>query len=90
MKQFKCIAHIRKNATGEVRSKPSVEFGDDGNDDPGFFTWQEGNFACDCNRELFFERIDGKEISHEQCSEGRFSVNLENEAGKIYYREFPA
>ena len=40
-------------------------------------------------RELFFERSAGNEIETEECSDGRFSVNLENPVtGEIYYREF--
>ena len=28
------------------------------------FIWEEGNYSCDCNRNLFFERAGGNEPSH--------------------------
>lgn len=86
-----CIAHIRLNATGEVRRHPTTELIDDGEDSPSVFNYEENNYSCDCNRRLFFEYAVGKkyeDIEHE-CSNGLFSVNLENPATKeIYYREF--
>lgn len=38
--------------------------------------WQDGNYSCDCNRELFFERAKGKDPDLDEvwCSEGRFEV----------------
>lgn len=85
----RCVAHIRKNATGEVRRYETDEILEDGETHPSVFNWEENNFSCDCNRELFFERSAGNEIETEECSDGRFSVNLENPVtGEIYYREF--
>lgn len=85
----RCVAHIRKNATGEVRRYETYEVLDDGSPQPSTFNWEEGNGSCDCNREIFFERSAGVEIENEECSEGRFSVNLQNPmTGKFYYREF--
>lgn len=86
----RCIAHIRNNETGEVRKHESTEILEDDHELPSIFNWAENNFKCDCNREIFFERAAGAEIENEKCSDGRFSVNLENPAnGEIYYREFP-
>ena len=85
----RCVARIRKNATGEVRRYETDEILEDGETHPSVFNWEENNFSCDCNRELFFERSAGNEIETEECSDGRFSVNLENPVtGEIYYREF--
>ena len=85
----RCVARIRKNATGEVRRYETDEILEDGETHPSVFKWEENNFSCDCNRELFFERSAGNEIETEECSDGRFSVNLENPVtGEIYYREF--
>ena len=38
--------------------------------------WTEGNYSCDCNRELEFRRALGEtpEWDDVECSEGRFSV----------------
>lgn len=40
------------------------------------FLWRDGNYSCDCNRELFFERAKGKDPDLDEvwCSEGRFEV----------------
>lgn len=85
----KCVAHIRKNETGEVRRHETIEIINDGEKHPRVFNWEENNFSCDCNREIFFERSAGNEIETEACSSGRFSVNMENPVtGEIYYREF--
>jgi len=62
---------IRKNSTGEVRIYDmECEWDADGS----MFSWTEGNYGCDCNRELFFERANGIEIHTEWCSVRRFSV----------------
>jgi len=42
---------IRKNETGEIRmvTDAGIEW-----DDDSHFLWTDGNYACDCNRALFF------------------------------------
>lgn len=80
------IAHIRKNETGEIRKHTTEAFLASGASTPSIFIWQTGNYACDCNREIFFSDDDSQEA---KCSDGRFSVNLENPVtGEIIYREF--
>lgn len=42
--------------------------------------WTEGNFGCDCNRELFFRRLRGETNpdpidSLQPCSDDRFVVD---------------
>lgn len=86
-----CVAHIRNNATGEVRASDEVAIIEPGDRYPSPYIWSEGNYSCDCNRELIFERAAGKEPADDStpCTDGRFSVNLENPAtGEIYYREY--
>ena len=57
---------ITNNATGEtVLCTFPGEFDD--------FLWEEGNYSCDCNREIFFQRAKGKEVDDACCGEGRFS-----------------
>lgn len=34
------------------------------------YSWEEGNFACDCNRAYFFDGIDAA------CGEGGYTVAL--------------
>ena len=80
--EIPCVISIRRNADGVVRRY----------DDRWYYCseymWSAGNFSCDCNRELFFERAAGNEIDDEQCSEGRFSVRIEDKGGVILYDEF--
>ncbi len=60
---------IRNNATGEER--PIQEDGDwDGSAD---FMWSEGNFACDCNRALFFYNW-GPESEDRECGHEAFNI----------------
>ncbi len=91
--RVKCVAFIRKNDTGEVRQYPTelpvYEYDGVLDDHPSIFNWEENNYSCDCNRELFFERAAGNEIETEKCSDGRFSVRLQNpDTLEIYYDEF--
>lgn len=52
-------------------------------DEPFIWIWEEGNFACDCNRALFSGDGDI------ECSDGKYSVNLINpKNNKIIYQEF--
>ena len=87
----KAIAHIRNNATGEVRQYPTDEIIDHGALHPTVFNWEENNFSCDCNRGTFFCRAKGEDEpdGEGRCSDDRFSVNLQNPVdGEYYYKEF--
>ncbi len=87
-----CIAEIRNNATGEIREYETQEILEIGNNHPSVFNWEENNYACDCNRRLFFKRTKGEETEDDwntDCSDGKFSVNLKNKKdGIVYYREY--
>jgi hypothetical protein len=81
------IVHIRKNETGEVRIYHSFVYFDD-MDLPSVFSWQYGNYSCDCNRRLFFARANNEEEDWKsKCGNGEYSVNifLDNEC---IYSEF--
>lgn len=84
------IQRIRKNETGEVRE--SVEAG--WFDSTGFqsFIWEEGNFACDCNRHDFFERAGGVEPEFDEdaeCSDYKYAVQiLDAETREVLYDDF--
>lgn len=83
-------AHIRLNATGEVRVDDTKEVLYDGDDNPSIFIWKDGNFSCDCNRRLFFRRAAGEDDGDDVvCTDGLYSVNLVNPSNdEVYYREF--
>ena len=39
------------------------------------FMWGDGNYACDCNRYLFFERAVGRVPSdHYECGDSAYSL----------------
>lgn len=62
------------------------------------YIWREGNYACDCNRSLFFQRAGGTEDpcgtgpedpDYSDCNEGpnRFKITIRDEQDKILYQE---
>jgi hypothetical protein len=66
------IVAIRRNADGEVRLCPQPFEWEEGSN----FQWTEGNYGCDCNRELFFERAAGldPDVMSATCGTDRYSV----------------
>ena len=63
---------IRNNETKEARwiEHPTPW------DEHDEFMWTEGNYGCDCNRHLFFERANGVEPDDDtvQCGEAKYSA----------------
>lgn len=52
-------------------------FWDEHFDGNGVYQWTDGNYGCDCNRALFFERAAGVKFEEKiECSaeKGRFHV----------------
>ena len=63
---------IVKNATGETRvytdDTPGAALGCE-------YMWTEGNFSCDCNRHIFFERAVGNTPDDDRpCGETAYTV----------------
>lgn len=75
---------IRRNADGEVRSE--VQTPQEWHE----YIWQDGNYACDCNRELFFCRMsDEDEPEARRCGDERYSVRITDSAtGTVLLDEF--
>lgn len=86
------IAEIKNNETGEIREYETEEILSHDDEHPPVFNWEENNYACDCNRRLFFKRVKNEETEDDwnvPCSDGKYSVNLKNKFdGSVYYREF--
>jgi len=63
---------LRNNATGEIRliAHPSP-WGKDSD-----YLWTEGNYSCDCNRHLLFERDKGFEpdAADVKCGDVKYSA----------------
>ena len=82
---------IRQNATGIVHVMHHLGCIRDGDENPSSYIWEDGNYACDCNRSLFFERAGEvqKEWDIPPCGDGAYSVELVNPVdGKVFYSEF--
>lgn len=70
-----CIIHLKDTQTGEVRQI---------HEDAGWpgdercateYMWTEGNYACDCNRGLFYARAAGEpDPEHTGCSDTRYVI----------------
>lgn len=60
-------------------------------EDDGFaldFQWREGDYACDCNRALFFARAGGEPDSVDpKCGEGAYHVTITDDASAIVYQD---
>ena len=87
---MKFVAHIRRNADGVVRDHEFEDkadtFGEkDGEEGLGTYMWGEGNFACDCNRAIFFAAND--EDDEHKCGETAFSVQIVDGSGTIVYQD---
>lgn len=65
------VVGIRHNDTGEVRFCPQQLPWDDSS----LFWWSLGNFGCDCNRELEFQRQTDPDFDADtECGNVRFSL----------------
>lgn len=75
-------AHITKIETKETVSVDMEFPWEEGS----MYWWTDGNFGCDCNRQIQFEHAKGKEYPEIECgcSEGRFSVEIELEDGRRF------
>jgi hypothetical protein len=54
------------------------------------YIWKEGNYSCDCNRELMFERAKGtpEDELNTTCGKGKYLVNIFTTKGKQIHTEF--
>lgn len=74
---------IQHNPTKKIIQFP-YEYG---NGEDSVFIWEEGNYACDCNRALFFYRAQNLSEKEIDCGTGKFSIKIENHNQKIIYTE---
>ena len=63
---------LKNNHTGEERWIDNELPWEDHCD----FMWTEGNFSCDCNRHLFFERASGRDpdLSEGECGDEKYTA----------------
>lgn len=87
------VARIRDNKSGEVREYKMDDIISDGDPHPSIYSWEYGNYSCDCNRSLFFQYAagvssDAADWDH-GCGDGGFSVQVYNPVtGNVFYDEF--
>jgi len=73
--------HIRRNSDGK-----RVVYCDDSEwDATREYMWAEGNYACDCNRSIFFSNATGNDDDCTDCGSDGFSVRICDEAGNEVY-----
>ena len=70
-----------------TRSDGSQSVFEDNYTGDSFFIWKEGNYSCDCNRHLFFERGLGREPDDAACGEGEYSVEIFDGDGNSLYAD---
>lgn len=69
---MKIIATLLKVETGEIREYLYYQ---EMSEETAAYVWRDGNYSCDCNREIFFERAIGEgTLDDIECSEGRFEL----------------
>ena len=75
---------IRRNADGVVRNVPDEDWS------TAEWSWTEGNYSCDCNRYLFFERAIGGDPESDgkyRCGDTQYSIRVLLPDGRIWYKE---
>lgn len=77
----KMKVYIRNNKTGEVRSIPwEYEV------TPDDYLWSEGNYSCDCNRDIFFKQGTDEPENH-GCGMNKYWVEIKDENEKVIYSD---
>lgn len=79
---------IRDNETGELRLYEHPDFDTEVGDAFSPFIWDEGNYGCDCNRYLFFQRAIGADEKDDiLCGDTRYSVLGIFQQGRLVYAD---
>lgn len=85
---MQAIIKIKENSTGRIATFKDI-VGEEGTFNP-FYSWEEGNFSCDCNRHLLFHSHSDYEgyTPDFPCGDDFYSVEITSEEGIILYSEF--
>ena len=85
----KIDVYLRRNSDGLVRVYHTDGLLEDDNDTLATYIWEEGNYVCDCNRYLFFQRaIDAPEQDDPPCSRDKYDIWIVNPAtNEVVYDE---
>jgi hypothetical protein len=84
--------NLRRNWDGAVRTlKEKVPEANEYGDGPALllFMWTEGNYGCDCNRHLFFERVVDPTFDGDmRCDDKEYACNIVMPDGSSLLKEF--
>jgi hypothetical protein len=73
---FDVDVHIRHVESGVTRVYRSEEFlFPNDNGEWSCFNWSDNNYACDCNRALFWSRAGSEEDLEIPCSDRKYRVD---------------
>jgi hypothetical protein len=85
---------IRRNEDGAERTSPEP-FDEWHKTDPRCkevytdeFLWSDGNYSCDCNRQLLWSRFAGEPESDPECSHYKYSVIIKDGDKNILYCDY--
>ena len=82
----KVFAEIRREADGVVR-RYEEPFEWHGGSYPDYI-WAEGNYSCDCNRHLFFQRAAGEPDGDDYpCGDELYTVRIVAGNGEVLYQD---
>lgn len=87
--------HLRRNSDGLVRVVRQEGHwervdADDESEAAYEFIWTDGNYACDCNRYLFFQRAaEEAEEDEIQCGDERYSIVKIVQDGRELDEDYP-
>ena len=90
------IIHLHDTLTGEAaiwRTTETRQETETREEQVGLirYMWSDGNYGCDCNRRLFLDRAQGREVEvgAYPCSERRVVVDciMDDETGELLYRD---
>lgn len=89
---FPADVYLLDTTTGERRVYESWQIEPDADGYGGCeFMFKEGNYSCDCNRELFFKRAGGEDpdVGSVECGERRYRVEkiVNVETKMVVYQE---
>lgn len=75
-----CVVGLKCVKTGEIRRIVNAE---DNWGEELQFLWEDGNYACDCNREQFYREAAGETGDESPCGDSRFTVEYVEARGIV-------
>lgn len=80
-----CTVIVRRNSDGAI-SQSRWQFWDWSSEWPEYI-WEEGNYACDCNRAIFFASGRGEPQPDRACGMNDYAVRVIGPDGVTLYED---